>query len=784
MFTDIVGYTALMGSDEERAFRILELNRQIHKTTLEKFNGVWLKEIGDGVLASFDTITNAVLCAQQIREECAKQGEHSLRIGIHQGEVVFENDDVFGDGVNLASRLQAAAPAGGIYLSDSVARNFDNKKDLVISYAGEKNLKNVSYPVPVYELLREGETAKAKPSEKKSQTISSKRKWILYPAIIIVLAVGGYFLSKQFLSSATITGEKTIAVLPFKNLNPADSANDFFVSGIHEDVINRLAGLKDLKVISRTSVLRFQKTEDDLKEIGRKLAANYIVEGSVSRLNNKVKVIVQLFDAKTDESLWSDNYERELSNVFALQAEIAGEISKKLKAKITTKENDRLKTAPTDNLAAYEDYIRARTILNSSQLTYEKIMQAIGFLQKATGEDKNFVDAWGLLSQAQGSRFEKVSSYDNREDELKQAAEESEKALAKAKEIDPEGVAALRAEGYFFKTVKNDPVSALQSFDKALEVFPNDPRTLMHQATIFFDMGQVNRFVENMEKAYSIENRNGMVIYGLTFGYELTRQYEKMVPFFKRLLEVEPEKTHYEVDAKYYQFLADGSLESFREFEKAVKTVEKTDVYDERSVENKEMVVAMVNDEIEQYAKLWEGKWLTHYKGHGDWSCPMIINEEANQAYFLMNHGNKKDATAFIEKVKGATPRPINEKALCIFDKAAYEPKLFYMTGDSIRARQIFEEAVLKVLKNDKFPRGAVEKSVLLQTADMVAPDKVYSIYREVSKDPVSFTGLEVVCANPWTYPNLLKHPEFIKEVRKDGRFVKFLEHYKILAKA
>ncbi len=275
-----------------------------------------------------------------------------------------------------------------------------------------------------------------------------------------------------------------------------------------------------------------------------------------------------------------------------------------------------------------------------------------------------------------------------------------------------------------------------------------------------------------------------MIIYGLTFGYELTRQYKKMAPFFERLLEVEPEKTHYKIDAKYYQFLADGNLESFKEYEKTVKTVEKTKVYDERSVENKEMVVAMVNDEICKYAKLWEGKWQEHYTGHGDWSCPMIINEEANQAYFLINHGNKKDATAFIEKVKGATSRPINEKALCIFDKVAYEPKLFHMTGDTAKARQIFEESIVKILKNDKFPRGAVEKSVLLQTADMVAPDKVYSIYREVSNDPVSFTGLEVVCASPWTYPNLLKNPEFIKEVRKDGRFVRFLEHYGLLKKA
>ncbi len=781
MFTDIVGYTALMGSDEEKAFTILELNRKIHKTNLGKFNGTWLKEIGDGVLASFDTITDAVLCAQQIREECENQGLYSLRIGIHQGEVVFENEDVFGDGVNIASRIQAAAPPGAIYLSDPVARNFDNKKGLVISFAGEKNLKNVSYPVPVYELLKEGETAvtKAIRDKKNTKAVATRNRFI-FAAIAILLLTAGYFLIKEFTGSQKISGDKIVAVLPFKNLNASDSDN-VFISGVHEDVINRLAGLKDLKVISRTSVLRFAETTDDLKTIGKKLRANFIVEGSVARMNNQIRVNIQLFDAATEESLWSESYDKELSNVFAVQSEIAEKISDKLNAKLSSGEKNRLGSIPTDNVKAYDEFIMARSILSSSQLTYDKIMQAIGLLQTATEKDKKFAEAWGLLSQAQTSRYEKVSNYDNRSEEQQEAALESEKALVKVKDLDPESVSAFRAEGYYLNIVKNDQVGALRSFDKALEVFPNDPKTLIYQSFLFFYMGQIYKVVENMEKAYAIENRNGMVIYSLTFGYELTRQYSKMPPFFEKLLEIEPEKTHYKVAAKYFQFLANGSLASFHAFENAVKTVERTKVYDERSIENNEMVVAMVNNEIDQYARLWEGKWVEHYTGHGNWSCPMIINDEANQAYFLMNHGKSAEAKSFIEKVKSATARPVNEKALCIFDKAVYEPKLFYLTGDSAKARKAFEATLITVLKNNKFPRGAVEKSVLLQTADMVAPDKVYEIYKEVSADPVSFISMEVVCANPWTYPNLLKNPEFIKEVRKDGRFVKFLQHFGLL---
>ena len=786
MFTDIVGYTALMGNDEEKAFRILELNRQIHKYSLQDFNGTWLKEIGDGVLASFTTITDAVLCAQQIREACEKEGQYSLRIGIHQGEVVFENDDIFGEGVNLASRIQAAAPAGSIYLSDTVARNFDNKKGFNISYAGEKDLKNVSYPVSVYELMRPGESAVTKPvaaktSQKSLQPVASK-KWMVYSMIILVLVAAGYFLMKQFSQSNNISGDKTVAILPFKNLT-TDQESNFFVTGIHEDVINRLAALKDLKVISRTSVLRLKDASMNLREIGRKLDAAYIVEGSVSRMNNQIRINVQLFDAKTDKSLWSENYNKEMSNIFALQAEIALEISGTLNAKISTKEKDRINKVPTDNLAAYDYFIRARTILNSSQLNYEKIMQAIILLENATDADKNFAEAWGLLSLAQTQRYDKVRWFDNREDEKKLASDASEKALAKVKKLDPDGVTAYRAEGYYFEVIKEDDMKAIGSYDKALEVSPNDAKTLFIMGPIFFRMGNLDRLIDNLEKAFELDKGSGAVIYGLTFAYELKRNYKKMVPFLERLVKLEPEKTHYEVQAKYYRFLSEGSLESFRAFENAVKTVRKTDVYDERAVENNEMTVAMVNNEFDKYVKAWKGKWDSHYAGHGNWSCPLIINEDLNHAHYLMNHGYKKEADEILAEAKKAVHRPVNEMSVCIFDKDVYQPKLFQMTGDSAAGRKLFEETVVKVLKNDRFPRGAVEKSVLLQSADMVAPDRVYAIYKEIADDPIAFISLEVICANPWTYPNLLKNPNFISDARKDGRFVKFLEHYGLLKK-
>ena len=155
MFTDIVGYTALMGEDEERAFELLKKNRQVQRPIIEKYNGRWIKEIGDGVLASFPAVSDAVYCAKEIQKACLKEDDLKLRIGIHQGEVVFEDDDVFGDGVNIASRLEPLAPIGGILVSESVNRNLGNKKGITTKFIREENLKNVKKPVRIYEVIVE-----------------------------------------------------------------------------------------------------------------------------------------------------------------------------------------------------------------------------------------------------------------------------------------------------------------------------------------------------------------------------------------------------------------------------------------------------------------------------------------------------------------------------------------------------------------------------------------------------------------------------------------------------
>jgi class 3 adenylate cyclase len=202
MFTDIVGYTALMGKNEQQAFELLKKNRRIQKPIIGKFNGRWLKEIGDGVLASFSTVSDAVYCAKEIQETCQAETDLNLRIGIHLGEVVFEGDDVFGDGVNIASRLEPLAPVGGILVSESVHNNTLNKDDIESIFIGEKQLKNVQQLIKVYQVQVEGvePVGTAEPSIAKQQSSRTARnpKKIAFVSVVAIIAlVLAYFFYSQ-----------------------------------------------------------------------------------------------------------------------------------------------------------------------------------------------------------------------------------------------------------------------------------------------------------------------------------------------------------------------------------------------------------------------------------------------------------------------------------------------------------------------------------------------------------------------------------------------------------
>jgi adenylate cyclase len=363
MFTDIVGYTALMGDDEQKAFELLNKNRQLQKPLIEQFDGKLIKELGDGILATFSSVTEAVNCACSIMKGSESVNGLQLRIGIHQAEVVFENNDVFGDGVNIASRLQSIAPIRGICISETVRNNVANKKEIKTRFIREETLKHVKEPIRIYEIIID--------ADRSQPPIKSPYK-----------------------EAKKIMPQKSIAVLPFINMSN-DPDQEFFSDGMAEEILNSLSHLNNLKVAGRTSSFQFKGKNIDLREVGEKLGVSTVLEGSVRRQGNKLRITAQLINVEDGFHLWSEKYDRNMDDVFAIQDEIALAITENLKVILLEKEKVIITKSYTENTEAYEFYLRGRFYLNKRFL-----FQSLEQFKKAVEIDPDFAKAHAGLADA------------------------------------------------------------------------------------------------------------------------------------------------------------------------------------------------------------------------------------------------------------------------------------------------------------------------------------------------------------------------------------------------
>ena len=411
MFTDIVGYTALMGKDEQKAFELLRKNREIHKPLIKQFHGTWIKELGDGVLASFHTVTDAAFCAAAIHQACNNVDGLQLIIGIHLGEVIFEDHDVFGDGVNIASRLQAMASIGSTWVSEAVYKNLVNKKEIAIQFVREEMLKNVSEPIKVYEISI-NEIPGYLPGNKKayqkqsSAGKSGRKKTIFITGITLLvgLAVAFFlFFNKQTKQAAGNKKaiEKSIAVLYFDNMT-GNPDLEYLSDGLTEEIISHLAKIKGLRVISRTSVFSYKGKPFDIKKIAGELNVSTVLEGSVRKSGNTVKIAVQLIDGKTDSHFWSNDFTKELKDIFELQSDVARAIAQKLEIEITPEANAKINHNPTSNIEAYENFQKGYYFLYKKYVQTrfkEDFEKSKHFFERAIQLDANYAEAYAGLAE-------------------------------------------------------------------------------------------------------------------------------------------------------------------------------------------------------------------------------------------------------------------------------------------------------------------------------------------------------------------------------------------------
>ena len=544
MFTDIVGYTALMGKDEQKAFELLNKNRQIQKPIIEQYNGRWIKELGDGVMASFNTVSDAVNAAIKIQGVCNAAKDFQLRIGIHLGEVVFENDDVFGDGVNIASRIQAIAPPGGIFISESVHNNVSNKNDINTEFVKVEQLKNVNEPVRIYQVKIEGVEI-LKPvslASKKSTTTGRKlfrnKRTALLTLVFVVIAIAAYFIynnsqknAKGNITSAANEIDRSIAVLPFVNMS-SDKDQEYFSDGLSEELLNLLAKIPELKVIGRTSSFSFKGKNEDLRSIAEKLGVSNILEGSVRKDGNKIRVTAQLIKAVDGSHLWSETYDRDLEGVFKLQDEIAVAVVKQLKIKLF--EIPSTNISGTGNVEAYNLILQGNYFYD--KLDKENVAKAVDFYKQALAIDSTNARAWGKLANAVSRQA--WQNYVDRDLGREQARKAAMKAIALDKNF-AEGYVEL-GDHYLYNEF-NWKV-AEENYLKALKLQPDNPGILYSLGGgLYFAIGRWDDAIKNMKRCIELDPLKPLSYLNLGNMLSHAGRPDEATAYLKKALELNPQ---------------------------------------------------------------------------------------------------------------------------------------------------------------------------------------------------------------------------------------------------
>jgi len=467
MFTDVVGYTSLMGRDEGTALKLLKKNRNIHRPLIQQYHGQWLKEMGDGILASFDSISDAVYCAGAIQATAMQEDDLNLRIGIHVGEVMEDGNDVFGDGVNIASRIEALTPSGAIWVSEAVYKNIRNKSGISSNFEQTVTLKNVEEPLNVYsvtiDILPADNDHAITPPE--TRDVPWLKPALITAAVVILLLIVAVFWVSSRNSTGNMVLERSIAVLPFANLS-SDEGNAHFSIGVQEAILNHISKFEDLRVISRSSMEQYRDSKLSIPEIAEEVGVNFILEGSVQKVGDQVRVTAQLINATNDDHIWSDNYDRNIEEIFTVQSEIAQSIAQELKAIFNPEVIEVIEKIPTSNMEAYEYYLRGLEV-HEHAVEVNDIKQA-GFLyQKAIEIDPGYADPWLGLARCYSDLHWRL---DNNQEVMDTVMSIVETAI----ELDPENSDAWSYKGWYTFFGLNDLAEAEKHYAKAIELNPNN----------------------------------------------------------------------------------------------------------------------------------------------------------------------------------------------------------------------------------------------------------------------------------------------------------------------
>lgn len=491
MFTDIVGYSALMSKDEKQAMNILVKNRKIHKAAITQFNGEFIKEIGDGTLSIFNSSFDAVCCAIEIQKACYKESSFKIRIGIHIGDIIISGGDVFGDGVNIAARIEAAGKPGGIYFSERVYDDIRNKTEIQVEFFDEKMLKNIPKSIKIYVI-------KADPEIPKSQQKSNRLNWIIIATLClaVVLLLYNNFLSKTekppVFNEIVDTSQISLAVLAFEDMSP-DKDQEYLSDGMSTELTALLSKMPDLNVRDRRSSFSFKGKNATMKTIANELKVTHVIDGSVRKINDYVRIDIQLIDVSDGTNIWSQTFTRKLENIFQMQDDIASKVREQLKLKLF---NENIESSEV-NSEAYSLYLQADFLYYKNNA--ETNLDAIELLTNSIEIDSTYAPAFTLLGRALVA-----STINHQKIPIEQGLNGARQALEKAILLDNNSAQAYAQLARVDLSQNLDFESANYNINKALQINPNDGFVLANAVIIQGYSGNLDNVVEDHTKLLEI----------------------------------------------------------------------------------------------------------------------------------------------------------------------------------------------------------------------------------------------------------------------------------------
>jgi TolB-like protein/Flp pilus assembly protein TadD len=508
MFTDMVGYTALGQRDESLSMALVEEHRKVVRPILARHNGREVKTMGDAFLIEFPNAVDAMRCAYDIQRAIrefnlalAPDKRIHLRVGVHVGEVVESAGDISGDAVNIASRIEPLAEDGGVCMTRQVHDLVKNKLDIPILSLGMKSLKNVAEPMEVYRMVMPWE------KEKESATVFAPGE-----------------LDKN-----------RVAVLPFANMSP-DPNDEYFSDGMTEELITSLAGVNGLSVIARASVMKYKGGSKGAYEVASELKAGTLIEGSVRKAGNRIRITVQLIDGRTESHAWAQIYDRELDDIFAIQSDVAKQVTNVLQVKLLSEEKKRLEKAPTSNIEAYTLYLKGQHYQSGFE-GVEGLRRAVRHFEEAVSNDPTFALAHARLSLC----YNQLGFYgiEPSSDSGRKARLSADRAL----ELDEKLAESHHAKGAVLRNYDWDFIGASREFRRAAELKPSYVAAYGAIASLLMFNRQFEESLLEISRMLELDPKSGTGSSYAGTVYLYLGRNEEAVEMYSKALEVNPKST-------------------------------------------------------------------------------------------------------------------------------------------------------------------------------------------------------------------------------------------------